>query len=224
MLIDDAAGRAEQRGGAANFGLELVRFGAGDQAHAFDVVDVRALEQVQQHLLFFIAVGDDELAAVVVFDASRLAVGVQGAVAGDTEARLEAARRVVEAGMNHAAVARRGHGARMGFRFEQQHFAARQRQRARHGEAHDTRADNHAFDPVCHILNLSCKHRISAASSRALLLAGWLTCSGLADNPSALKDPPLVPARLHAVTLATDEPTLARAAAEEGYAADHVRL
>ena len=171
MLIDDAAGGAEQRRRAAHFGFELVRLGAGDQAHAVDVVDVRALEQVQQHLLFFIAVGDDELAAVVVFDAARLAIGVQGAVAGDTEARLEAARCVVEAGVNDAAVARRGDGARMGLRLEQQHFAAGQRQCARHGEAHHARTDDDAFDPVCHILNLSCKHPHFRRVLAALLLA-----------------------------------------------------
>ena len=165
MLIDDAARRAEQRGRAAYFGLELVRLGAGDQAHAVDVVEMRALEQMQQHLLFFIAVGDDELAAVVVIDAARLAVGVQRAVAGDAEARLEAARGVVEAGMNHAAVARRGDGARMGLGFEQQDFAPGQRQCARDGEAHDARTDDDAFDLVCHILNLSCKQPVSAASS-----------------------------------------------------------
>ena len=113
MLVDDAAGRAEQRGGAMHFGLELARLRGRDHAHAFDAVGVRALEQVQQHLLLVVAVGDDELAAVVVFDAARLAVGIQGAVAGDAEARLQAARRVVEAGVDHAAVARRGDGARM---------------------------------------------------------------------------------------------------------------
>ena len=100
----------------ATSGSSLLGFGAGDHAHAFDVVGVRALQQMQQHLLFFVAVGDDQLAAVVVIHAARLAVGVQRAVAGDAEARLETARRVVQAGVNHAAVARRGDGARDGFR------------------------------------------------------------------------------------------------------------
>jgi hypothetical protein len=126
---------------------------------------VRAFQQVQQHLLFFVAVGHDELAAVLVVDAVFLAVGIQGAVAGHAEARLEAARRVIQARVDHAAVARRGDGARVRLGLEQQHLASDQRQRARDREAHDTRTDDDAFDPIGHILNLSCKQKFSAASS-----------------------------------------------------------
>ena len=56
--------------------------------------------------------------------------------------------------MDDAAVARRGDGAGMGFGLEQQHFAAGQRQRARHREADHARTDDHAFDPIRHIPNL----------------------------------------------------------------------
>ena len=41
----------------------------------------------------------------------------------------------------------------------------------------------------------------------ALLLAALASCSGTSDNPyAAIKDPPLVQAQLHTVTLATDGP------------------
>src|SRR5688572_11666698 len=46
MLIDDAARRAEQRGGTADFRFELVCLGARDEADAVDVVGIRALEQM----------------------------------------------------------------------------------------------------------------------------------------------------------------------------------
>ena len=127
---------------------------ARDQPDAVDVVGVRAFEQVQQDLFFFLAVGDDELAAIVVVHAACLAIGIQRAIAGHAEARLETARRVVEPGVDDAAVARRGDGAGVGFGLEQQHFAARQRQRARDRESDDACANDHAFDLIRHVPNL----------------------------------------------------------------------
>ena len=88
VLIDDAAGGAEQRGGATDFGFQFVRFGSGDHAHALDLVALRALEQGQEHLLLFIAVGDDEFAAVLMIHASLPAIFVQ-ARCGHAESALK---------------------------------------------------------------------------------------------------------------------------------------
>ena len=108
----------------------------------------------------------------------------------------------------------------MRFRFEQQHFAAGQRQRARHREADDTGANDHAFDPIRHILNLSCWYEISVAHCQGCcwLLAG--TACGTADNPYVkFKDPPLVRAKLHTVTLASDTGAIAEQVRQGGFTA-----
>jgi hypothetical protein len=47
-----------------------------------------------------------------------------------------------------------------------------------------------------------------------------VACTGSADNPySTLKDPPLVPARLHAVTLVSDDAAYAQTLQEAGFTA-----
>lgn len=51
-----------------------------------------------------------------------------------------------------------------------------------------------------------------------LTLASLVACSGSAGNPySSLKDAPLVPARLHAVTLVTDDAAFPQALANKGF-------
>jgi hypothetical protein len=53
----------------------------------------------------------------------------------------------------------------------------------------------------------------------ALLLTALASCSRTSDNPyAAIKDPPLVQARLHTVTLATDSSTVAEELQAKGYA------
>lgn len=51
-----------------------------------------------------------------------------------------------------------------------------------------------------------------------LVLASLVACTGSAGNPySSLKDVPLVPAQLHAVTLVTDDATFSQALANQGF-------
>ena len=54
-----------------------------------------------------------------------------------------------------------------------------------------------------------------------LVLTSWLaSCTGSADNQYAsLKDVPLAPAKLHAVTLVTDDASLSRLLVKQGYTA-----
>ena len=53
----------------------------------------------------------------------------------------------------------------------------------------------------------------------ALLLAALASCSRTSGNPyAAIKDPPIVQARLHTVTLATDSSTVAQELQAKGYA------
>ena len=58
-------------------------------------------------------------------------------------AHLEAARRVVDAGVDDLAVAGAGAGAEAGRRLDHDHLAPGHRQRSRHREADDARAHHH---------------------------------------------------------------------------------
>ena len=93
-----------------------------------------------------LAAGDDQLAAAPVRDAALGAIGVEHLAAGDAEPGLERARRVIDAGMDHLAVARADARAERALGFEQQHFAALRGEFARHGEADDAGADDGAID------------------------------------------------------------------------------
>ena len=77
-----------------------------------------------------------------------LAVTVQQVAAGNAQARLERAGFVVDAGMDDFTVARAGMHAELPLALENDHFPAALRQRSRHGETDDTRADYDAVDIV----------------------------------------------------------------------------
>ena len=91
---------------------------------------------------------DDQLAAVDVRHALLGAVGVERLAAGDAEPRHEAAGRIVDAGVDHLAVARGGLGADAFGGFQDDHLAPGQRQRARHRQADDAGAHHDAIDPL----------------------------------------------------------------------------
>ena len=91
---------------------------------------------------------DDQLAAVAVRHALFCAIGVQRASPGDAEARHEAVRRIVDAGVNDLAVARGCFGADALGRVQHDDLASGQRQRACHRQADDAGADHDAVDFV----------------------------------------------------------------------------
>ena len=78
------------------------------------------------------------------------AIGIEHVAALDAEARLQTAVGIMQPGMDDFAVARRGLGAELARRFENQYFMPGARQRARHGEADDARPDHDAFDGIAH--------------------------------------------------------------------------
>ena len=106
----------------------------------------------------------------------------------------------------------------MRLRFEQQHFAAGERQCARHREAHDARADDHAFDLVCHMLNLSCNPRtLRRMIALAAVSIVFAACARDVDTYAKIQDPLLLKAALHTVTLASDDAAIAARLREQGY-------
>jgi hypothetical protein len=146
MAVDDAGRRREQGGvafqrrlqGAGRVARQMLQVvdavGAGTGGDGFEFVDLGR------------AGGDDQLAAAPVGNPAFGAVGIQLAPAGDAKPRLERAGRVVDAGVDHFAVARADAGAEGRFGFEDNHLAAPVGKLPCHGEADDTGADHHAID------------------------------------------------------------------------------
>src|SRR4029078_10882555 len=124
MLVDDAAGRAVQGGGATHLRFHAERLAGRDPANTFHAVGARAFQEVVEYVFLVGAAGDDELAAVLVIDAALLAVGIQRPVPRHAEARLETARRVVQASVDDAAVACRGDRAGVRLPLEQPNRAS----------------------------------------------------------------------------------------------------
>nr|ART90431.1 hypothetical protein [uncultured bacterium] len=92
----------------------------------------------------------DQLADSMMLDAVRAAVVVQHAPARDAAACLECARRVVHAGMDHLAVARRRAGADGIGALQDQQLAGLRREPARNREADDAGADDDGVDALGH--------------------------------------------------------------------------
>src|ERR1700726_2348471 len=81
--------------------------------------------------------GDDELAAAPLGDAALATEVVQALTARDAQACLERAARIIDAGMDHLAVARAGAGAEALAGFKNQYLAALQRELPRHRKPDD---------------------------------------------------------------------------------------
>ena len=92
--------------------------------------------------------GDDQFAAISVRNAVVGAVPVQELLARDAQPRHQASRFVVDAGVDHLAVARGGHGADALGLFQHDHLAPGLRKLPCHGKADHARPDNDALNPV----------------------------------------------------------------------------
>ena len=91
---------------------------------------------------------DDQLAAVAMRDAVVAAVSVERVLAAHAHPRHQAAGRIVDAGMDHLAVARRRHGADAFRGLQHDDLAAGLRQPPRHGKADHAGADDDAINSV----------------------------------------------------------------------------
>jgi hypothetical protein len=146
VAVEDAGRRRQQRADAGEIRLHRLRLGARQQFQPLDAIGGAAARQRLQPAEFALVGGDDQLAAAPMRDAMRLAIGIEPRPALDAEPRLQAARGVIDAGVDHLAVARRGLLAGRGARFHHDDGAAGERQRARDCEADDARADDERVD------------------------------------------------------------------------------
>ena len=129
---------------AEQIGLELAGL---IRRQPFEIVEAgrgRVRHVMAERLDLFGTARDHQLAEPLVRHAMLGAIGVEQARCAGEEVLLQRAFLVVEAGMDHLAVARGGVLADARLRFEHQHLATCRRQRAPHRKAHHPCADNDA--------------------------------------------------------------------------------
>ena len=117
---------------------------------------------------------DDQLAAIAMRDAVVPAISIERALAADAHPRHQAARLVIDAGVDHLAVARGRHGADRLGRLQHDHLAAGLRQPPRDRKADHARTDNDALNLVHSRLQI---HR-SRNNRINVRLVKWLPVPG----------------------------------------------
>ena len=150
VAVDDPGGRRPERSGAGELGLERLGAGGVPELEIGDaVLGCFLLDAVELGQLV-LAGGDDQLAAIAVRDATAAAVVVEPPLALDAEPRLQAAGRVVDAGMDDLAVARAGLAADQLVALQEDHLAPGLGQGAGDRKADHAGADHDGLDPLRH--------------------------------------------------------------------------
>ena len=152
VTVDDAGFRRRQCADAGKLRLERARGVTADHLQPFDAVG-QSLRQERLDLGELGLVGrDDQLAAFVGGDAVRGAEFVQHAPPAHAMARAQRCGRIIDAGVNDLAVARRHAVADAAGRLGDDHVVPAQRRRARDRKPDNARADDqylHARKPCC---------------------------------------------------------------------------
>ncbi|MCY1435616.1 hypothetical protein D9M71_517170 [compost metagenome] len=141
-VVHDAARRHKDTTQADDVRLALAQFG-GRQPVTLDAVGFGTVPQRAHALHFQIVRGHQQLATLVVTDAVLVAEGLGGLVAFQAETRFQAARRVIDAGVDHAAVVAGLVLGRAGLFLQQEDFRVRVNLGQLHGRGH---AHNAATD------------------------------------------------------------------------------
>lgn len=150
VAVDDAGRGREQGGRAVQGRFERLRLAGRERLQVVHAIGGGAGGDAFEAGGFVVRGGDDELAQTLVADAARRAVLIEQVLAAHAQAGLQAAGRIVDAGMDDFGVARAGAGADGFGGFGHQHFAARQGQGAGDGQADDAGADDDAIDIRIH--------------------------------------------------------------------------
>ena len=140
---DDAGRRHFQRGGGFDVRLAGAHRGAVHDAQSRDAVGAAVFGEAFEVRYLLRVVDHHKLAAIPVRHMVRGAEFVQHPVARHAQARFERAGRIVDARMDHAAVARARAHAELGHLLDEKHVAPAPRNRARHGATHHAPADDH---------------------------------------------------------------------------------
>ena len=148
VAVDDAGGRRQQRRIAIQRRLQRARGFAREQLQIVDAVGFGMRADRLQFFGFLRCRRDDQLAAIAMRDAVVAAILVQGVLAADAHLRHQAVGAVVDAGVDHLAVARGGHGADALGGLQHDHFAARLGQPPCDRKADHPRSDDDAINLV----------------------------------------------------------------------------
>ena len=148
VAVDDAGGRRSERGDAGECRFQLAHGVAVEQFELAGAAGQGVAADLLEPADLAVAGGDDQLAAAVVGDRAGHTVGVQGIATGDAQPRLEAARRVVEAGVDDFAVATADAGAECILGLQDKYFAAGERERPSAGQSDHAGADHYAIEPL----------------------------------------------------------------------------
>ncbi len=123
VAVDDPGGRRQQCGVAVQRRLHRAGGFARKQLHVAHAIGLGMGADRLQLFGLFRRGRDDQLAAIAIGDAVLLAITVKRMLAADAHPRHQAAGTVVDAGMDHLAVTRGGHGADPLGGFQHDHFA-----------------------------------------------------------------------------------------------------
>ena len=146
VAVDDAGGGREEGGRAFQIGLERHRLGRAHEPHALHAVGFGAPLDLGELLALGFVGGDDQLAAIEMRHAVRLAVGIEKPPTGHAGARHQAPLGIVDAGMDHFGIARRGLGADRLGGLDDDDLTAGKGEGPRYREPHDAGADHDAID------------------------------------------------------------------------------
>ncbi len=161
-----------QRGDAMNLGLDHPCLPGIDQIQSRHAAGARIGADLLKLRHLRLLRGDDQLADAPMRHAARCAIGIEFFLAGDAGARLEAARRVIEAGMDHFRIARGDAAANAAACLQHHHLTPGKRQRARDREADNARADHKGFNTLHLALHRAREECDSALRSRLTLPEG----------------------------------------------------
>ena len=146
VAVDDAGGGREQGCVAIQRRLQCARGIAREGLQIKHAIGLGVSPDRLQFRGLIRRRRDDQLTAVAMRDAVIAAVLIQRALAADAHPRHQAPRRIIDAGVDHLAVARRGCGPDTFRRLQDDYLAACLRQPPRDGEADHPRTDNDALN------------------------------------------------------------------------------
>jgi hypothetical protein len=143
VRIDDTRRRGVESRIALQRRLQTAGFVPVDQAEVGYAVARTLREEGLQNCLLLRAACDHQLLDAPVTNATLGAKPVEHVATRDAQPGLETAGGIVKPSMDNLAVPRSYAGANGAFGLEHQDLATAARQRPRHGQAHDTRTDDH---------------------------------------------------------------------------------
>ena len=146
VAVDDAGGGRDQRGDACQLGLERARSVAPDRLQIGDAVLRCRLPYGRELGPLALLRGDDELAAARMAHVVLGAEAVEQLLAAHAQPRPQAARRIVDAGVDHLAVARGGFRADQLVLLQNHQLVGGRGQRAGNSQSHHAGAHHDGFN------------------------------------------------------------------------------